>query len=659
MTYDWEKHKETLYGLYQDRMTYKEIREHMVHNYSFKASINSYKEMFKKQWGWDKYVRGATAGGSIVKRRSRSERQTVGRNRLDSKPEFNDSSIPQEPQYTLPRPPNPEDQGHDNEEEERENFENEDLAGEPFQSTANIRGTWALEPTNLEHSDVHGEDPWPYFQNSPKWWEHEGSPVCLWQPPYQSPNLCRCDEDFGIGGCYGYLRLPEKLRLLKSFGLISLLPPGDRAGFRADMLYILSTTIKMMETCYGKTTESAFGALEHDIWKLVRLLRRATLKRRERRPLDILHLGHLTFTLTLPILVFTTHDLSAIVYIRNVASLFFDLLVRAKAASAQSSLPPHILESLSQGRDDEDTDTLPDWMPLHTDGLISSYWAQYIHSNLRVRLSLHGDPVKHSLQQFGHHQRGRENAALLALGIKALSEEEGLIDSVYSMLHHKKGDEIGPHTHDMNANTQHQIKSDIAMNWPRETPEELKQPAIATLARTTKLLADNYKKIASPQIVFEIYDKFHRMLLTTSDVYPEAIANDDVDAVLCEFSTFCIHNGMHDQEAAIFDKILKSLEGRLPSSNGPLSPRSSLRLVPTLLWISKLSTVDSDLRVQRFNDELAGRIDKLYFPLIMMLRLDPVIPVWLEASSDHLEAIEDNVKCLRARTNNDKHRDIL
>ncbi|RVD84957.1 uncharacterized protein DFL_003293 [Arthrobotrys flagrans] len=554
MTYDWEKYKETLRGLYNDRMTYDDIREYMIAKHKFKASINAYKETFKKRWGWDKYNRGTISGtisgGCIVKRKSRPRRPVW---------ESDCNTILQEPR---------EAPSHSPPEQYNKEQENANSSSQPFQNTANTQSTQISESTHLEPNDTIGEDAWPYLETSPNWWwwkevgassiagrsKSVRSPECLWQKASETPP-CYCWKDFGLDGRYGYFTLPEKLRLLKSFSIISLLSEHKRHEYARDMLRILDITIMTIGRCYGNSLapgyESYSGESLNNIYLVgkiksrVERLHQIIRQRSARRSLDILCLGHTTLTLTLPILAFAFHSSDHTSFIRETASFVFDLLVDVKKGLTPSPRPQILEEGIERYGD---IDSLPDEVFQPLNELATSYWSQYIYLILRTYLPVRENAVTRRLEEHVPKLTYNRTSGLMNLGIRVLSGLEGaekLFGLIALIFNNKKRNGLDGQIYGTNTTA-------IAANWSQETPEELQQSTISKLARTTKVLANTYQKIGDTHIVLEIYHTFHRRLLYTNlDAYPRAVTEEHVDTVLHRFSTFCIEKNMLEQEIAL------------------------------------------------------------------------------------------------------------
>ncbi|KAK6497659.1 hypothetical protein TWF481_012064 [Arthrobotrys musiformis] len=603
MTYDWEKHKETLRGLYEAGMTYKNIREYMIVHHSFDASINSYKDVFTKRWKWRRYNRGATADGYRVKRKScHPKRSTLAPNGMRK-------GTSQESGCT----PSPGVQEQlDREQENIDPFDQplQDVASiharenqDPFESLAlglgpltlpelvlePLPGPSRLQPITIDTTP--GNRLSLYLENSPKWWEDTVNPLigrgestqheptgCLWN---RSTPQCQCSKDFGSGGRYEYVPLPDKLRLLKIFGAVSLVPVQKFLGLVLELLRILDTILRLIEAYLGVRSwepidDDGFKSYRWSLFDRIRA-RAKRLGRVRFGPenvqsiemhIHIFCLGHMSLALVLPTIVFSMH-LRRILFmgshggfVGEVCTVIFNLLVQMAMG-----------EGLGWGGD---IDSLPDDISKALDGPAASIeiWGEYlfliVQSSLHPRLgensTLSDDEFTLKFKTFTE-----PDDMLFTIGRRILSKDEkALFATVSSILDHRNDP---PYHENQQQRAQETVtRDDIARNWPREMAGlEQYKFAMTKLARATTLVVDDCQKAAGSleagdsEVAFEIYKVFHRGLVSVYrnwEVYVETLREGLAGKVLSEFSTFCIENDMHEEEVDFLEEHLQRLDRR-------------------------------------------------------------------------------------------------
>ncbi|KAK6506409.1 hypothetical protein TWF506_011319 [Arthrobotrys conoides] len=579
MTYDWEKHKETLRGLYQARKTYHEIREYMILNHDFKASINAYKEMLKKQWGWDKYHRGTISGRTIVKRKSRLKQQNLERENV---------KVSREP----PDVPPPRLQ-----EQRNKGEKNINPSSQLLQSTTDTQTAQGSSYSPIQSIDNPSEGTWPYFAGSLKWWEEnfsyhhacasfEGSKTSyIGQPLTSPPHCCDCLNDFGPRRRFGYFKLSEKLRLLKNVSILSLLDTDHRRDYGKDMLRILDTVLGIIELYYGKpefidenhgcTSSSTELFLIKRVRNRARRMQQLIFERPTRNFLGIIRLGHLSLTLILPTVAFAFHREEYISLIQETASLVWNLLSTWGGRWA-SSLHFQALGAGVEGH--ENPGSLFDETPLLLYGSVASYWNQYIFLVLRTYLGICKNRRTGGLEEC--NPEGKTSRLLRPnffgptrsfkdLGAEILSGEVPF--SWIRWLLEKEGSESDPI--EQPGVDMIQPMSAFIENWPKSPPlEELQSAplelitpvcgdyiflnqagiptsAITKFAETTKRLAHSYQKIGDTHIALDIYNIFHQRLLSFStDSYFYAIQTKDAGTILSSISMLLVKKDMRQEK---------------------------------------------------------------------------------------------------------------
>ncbi|KAF3207343.1 hypothetical protein TWF679_008410 [Orbilia oligospora] len=625
MTYDWEKHKETLHNLYRSRKTYHEIREYMILNHGFKASINAYKEMLKKQWGWDKYIRGTVAGHTVVKRKSRPKRQIL---------ELDQNSIPRESRED----PLPSLQGQHNGEQENMSF-----SSQPFQNTAGTQAAWNTESPPLGSNNIIDERTWPYIEGSPNWWRDGKMHIyihgsmwnenlgCFLQSSTSSGSVCNCPNFSSPWDRFRYFSLPEKLRLLKSFSIISVLGFPGRHEYGRDMICVLYAILGIIEAYYGRysvDTESSGKRMRWDrdlvasVRRRVKQMDRLVLKHPARNPLDIIRLGHLSLTLILPIIAFTSFGDGPL--IERIASLLWRILyVGGKEWGA--SLRKRALEGCIEGH--EHLDSPIDEIGQLQDGSFALLWERLIFLALRTKLGLYDNQGTDELRQI------QTAFDLRRLGTKIISGQVP-----FGQLHLLVG--AGAHLFELGTGRDNRCSisldafvklwpKDLQLEEPQSSPLGLKIPlrsspgdkpgaqALATtkFAETTKLLADNCQKRGDTQTALDTYYIFHRILVSVNtDSYIYALQTESTSTILSSISMLLLERNMRGDEVGFWETqfgILEGLSRRLPFLFRKNEAKSDFITLFSILF--KLSTQDPRInRHQEDNNRLRKRLAEIW-----------------------------------------------
>ncbi|KAF3310373.1 hypothetical protein TWF173_009839 [Orbilia oligospora] len=568
MTYDWEKHKETLRDLYKSRKTYHEIREYMILNHGFKASINAYKEVLKKQWGWDKYIRGTVSGHNIVKRKSRPKRQTL---------ELGQNSVP----GGLREDPQPSFQGQHNGEQE-----NTSSSSQPFRNTAGTQAARNTESPPLGPGGMIDVRKWPYIEGSPQWWR-EGKTVpynghvgsiwndlgCFLLSPISSGTVCNCSIFFSSPWHrFRYFSFPEKLRLLKTFSIMSCMGEYHRNLYGEDMLRVLYTVLGTIEVYYGQysvDTDSFGKGMRWSLDLIRRTQRRVermgqlVLRYPARYPLDIIRLGHLSLTLVLPTLTFIFRGEEFIVLIEKTASLFWCML-RVVGEGWRSSLRQQALEGGIGGHDH--LNSLLDEIGQPQGGSFALHWDRYISLVLQTHLELYENQRTDELRQ------SQTAFNLRQLGTEILSGQVpfGKLHLLVETSAHLFGLGTGQ-SPSCSISLDAFVKlwpKDLQLEEPQSNPLELKIPlrrspggkpgarALGTtkFAETTKLLAGSCQKRGDPQIAVDIYYVFHRILMYIDmDSYIYALQTGSTNTILSSISMLLIEGNMRVEEIGFWE----------------------------------------------------------------------------------------------------------
>ncbi|KAF3161343.1 hypothetical protein TWF788_002550 [Orbilia oligospora] len=620
MTYDWEKHKETLHNLYRSRKTYHEIREYMILNHGFKASINAYKEMLKSNGDGISIV---VAGNTIVKRKSRSKRQML---------ELNQKNIPRElREDSLSR-----FQGQHNGEQE-----NTSSSSQLSRNTADTRAARNTESQPLESNDIVDERTWPYIEGSPQWWREgnihpysygsiwDNNLGCFLRSSTSSGSVCNCPNFSSPWDCFRYFSLPEKLRLLKSLNIISVLGFPDRYEYGRDMICVLYTILGIIEVYYGEysvDTES-FGKGTRWSWDLVvRVQRRVeqmgqlVLKHPARNPLDIIRLGHLSLTLILPIVAFTPLGEGLRALIERIASLLWRILyVGGKEWGA--SLRKRALEGCIEGHEHRDSPL--DEIGQPQDGSFALHWDRFMSLVLQTNLGPYENQKIDELRQ-------SQTAFNLRQLVTEILPEQVPFGKLHLLAHLF---ELGT-----GRSTRCSISSDAFVKlWPKDlqleepqsNPLELKIPlrnspdgkpgvqalVITKLAKTAKLLADSCQKRGDTQIAVDTYYIFHRILIyADTDSYIYALQTEPTSTILSSISMLLIERDMRCEEVGFWEthfEILETLSRPLPFLFRESEAQSDFITAFSILF--KLSTQDPRInRHQEDNNRLRKRLTKIW-----------------------------------------------
>ncbi|KAF3224203.1 hypothetical protein TWF106_004404 [Orbilia oligospora] len=582
MTYDWEKHKETLRDLHKSGNTYHEIRDYMILNHGFKASINAYKEMLKKQWGWDKYIRGTVAGHNVVKRKSRPKRQML---------ELDQNTIP--PPRELREDPLPSLQGQHNGEQE-----NTSSSSQPFQNTADTQAARNTETQLLEPNDIIDERTWPYVEGSPRWWREENivpytydsiwdnNLGCFLRSSTNSGSVCNCPSFSSPWHCFRYFSLSEKLRLLKNFSIITALGIYPRGEYGGDMMRVLDTTLWIIEIYYGEYSVDR-RRFDQEIWRgedLVRRIQRRVermgqlvLKRPKRNLLDIIRLGHLSVTLILPTLAFIFPRKYIGTLIEGTASLFWGML-HTGGKEWGSSLRQ---QALAWGMERHGyLDNPFNEVRQLQDGLFALHWDQFIYPVLRANLG----PCEN--QRTDKTKRCDLPQSQTAFDLRRLGAEILSGQVPFGQLHLLV--ETGVHPFELDQgqpvlSTRRSTSLEAFVKlWPKDPQlEELQsyfprleiplrdspggEPgvlalAIAKFAETTRLLADSSKKKGDIRIALDIYTIFQRRLISIRmDLYIYAIQTEPTSGILSSISMLLIERNMRSEEVKFWETHLETL----------------------------------------------------------------------------------------------------
>ncbi|KAF3114374.1 hypothetical protein TWF706_008303 [Orbilia oligospora] len=631
MTYDWEKHKATLHNLYRSRKTYHEIREYMILNHGFKASINAYKEMLKKQWGWDKYIRGTVAGHNIVKRKSRLKRQTL---------ELGQNSVPRE----LREDPLPSLQGQHNGEQE-----NTSSSSQPFRNTAGTQAARNTESPPLEPDDIIDERTWSYIEGSPRWWR-EGKTVpynghvgsmwnnlgCFLHSSTSSGTVCNFPNFSSPWNRFRYFSLPEKLRLLKTFSITSVLEVGHRIRYGEDMMRILYTVLGIIEVYYGQynVDTDSFGEGMRWSWDLIRRVQRRVermgqlvLRYPARNLLDIIRLGHLSLTLVLPTLEFIFRGEEFTALVEKTASLFWCML-RVVGEGWGLSLRQQALEGGIGGH--EHLNSPLDEIGQPQDGSFALHWDRFISLVLQIKIGPYGNQRTNELRQ------SQTAFNLRQLGTEILSGQVP-----FGQLHLLV--KTGAHLFELGTGRSNRCSisldafvkpwpKDLQLEGPQSNPLELEMPlqrspggkpgalALVTtkFAETTKLLADNCQKRGNPQIAVDIYYVFYRILIyVDTDSYIYALQTEPTSTILSSISMLLIEGNMRGEEIGFWETHFDSLM-RLYSLNWQLrgfsQRETKINFITAFLKPLKLSIQDPRInRHQEDKNRLRKRLTEIWY----------------------------------------------
>ncbi|EGX47126.1 hypothetical protein AOL_s00097g172 [Orbilia oligospora ATCC 24927] len=586
--------------------------------------------MLKKQWGWDKYIRGTVAGHNIVKRKSRPKRQTL---------ELGQNSVP----GRLREDPLPSFQGQHN-----GGQENTSSSSQPFQNMADTQAARNTESPPLESNDIIDERTWPYIEGSPQWWRegkidpYDGHVTSRWNylgcfllSPTSSGTVCNCPNFSSPWNRFRYFSLPEKLRLLKTFSIMSCMGEYHRTGYGKDMLRVLYTVLGTIEVYYGQysvDTDSFGKGMRWSLDLIRRTQRRVermgqlVLRYPARYPLDIIRLGHLSLTLVLPTLTFIFRGEEFIALIEKTASLFWCML-RVVGEGWRSSLRQQALEGGIGGHDH--LNSLLDEIGQPQGGSFALHWDRYISLVLQTNLGLYEnqrtDELRQSQTAFNLRQLGTE----ILSGQVPFGKLHLLVETSAHLF------ELGTgQSPSCSISLDAFVKlwpKDLQLEEPQSNPLELKIPlrrspggkpgarALVTtkFAETTKLLAGSCQKRGDPQIAVDIYYVFHRILVDVdTDLYIYALQTGPTSTILSSISMLLIEGNMRGEEVGFwgthFD-IVMGLHSPTWWFRGFSQRETKRDFITAFSILFKLSTQDPRInRHQEDNNRLRKRLTETW-----------------------------------------------